>query len=202
MWYNRTMNYKNKSGTYTITNDTNGKIYYGSSQDIGIRWKEHRCALRRGDHHCSHLQNSWNKHGAAAFTFAVFDYCEVEDLYPYEQILLDLHVGKDYCYNTAKDAKAPFKGRKHTEESKVQISKSQIGKTHSEETKRRQSEAKKGKKNPFFGKTHSAKTKQQMVKAHKGKKKPKAACPHCGILASAPNLARWHGDKCKNKENK
>ena len=147
------MNYKNKSGTYTITNDTNGKIYYGSSQDIGIRWKDHRCALRRGDHGNGHLQNSWNKHGPAAFTFAIFDYCEIEDLYAYEQVLLDLHVGKEYCYNIGTDAKAPMRGRKHTEESKQKLK-----------------DSLKGRLGSFKGKSHSDEAKERMSKAHTGKR--------------------------------
>ena len=192
MWYNRTMNYKNKSGTYTIKNDTNGKIYYGSSQDIGIRWKDHRRALRRGDHHCSHLQNSWNKHGAAAFTFAVFDYCEVEDLYPYEQILLDLHVGKDYCYNTAKDAKAPFKGRLHTEETRKKISEAISGRVLSKEHKEKMSIARKGK-------TLSDEHKAKMSKTRTGKKQPLVTCPHCDKTGGASGMTRYHFDMCKLK---
>ena len=231
MWYNRTMNYKNKSGTYTITNHTNGKIYYGSSQDIGVRWKEHRNALRRGDHKNGHLQNSWNKYGPAAFTFAVFDYCEVEDLYPYEQVLLDLHVGKEYCYNIGTDAKAPFRGRKHTEESKQKMKDSlkgrpahNKGKPHTEETKRKIGDAQRGEKSHAYGKTKSVEARLASSKAQLGEKnhfhgkthtdesrarmsetlrnKPKTECPHCGREFHKGNYSRWHGDKCKNKENK
>ena len=43
----------------------------------------------------------------------------------------------------------------------------------SEETKRRMSEAKNGKKNPFYGKTHSEKTKRKMSKARKGRRNQK-----------------------------
>ena len=190
------MNYKNKSGTYTITNDTNGKIYYGSSQDIGIRWKDHRNALRRGDHENDHLQNSWNKHGPAAFTFAIFDYCEVEDLYPYEQILLDLHVGKEYCYNIGTDAKAPMRGRKHTELSKQQMSFSHTGKTLSEDHKANISAAKLGKGRASSPLSEEHKTSISAAKL--GKKQALITCPHCG-RSGGNNMRRYHFDKCKHK---
>ena len=45
------------------------------------------------------------------------------------------------------------------------------GEKMSEESKRKMSEAKNGKKNPFYGKTHSEKTKRNMSKAQKARKK-------------------------------
>ena len=43
------------------------------------------------------------------------------------------------------------------------------GKHHSEETRKKMSEARKGKNHPFFGKHHSEKTRRKMSKAHIGK---------------------------------
>ena len=45
------------------------------------------------------------------------------------------------------------------------------GEKMSEESKRKMSEAKNGKKNPFYGKTHSEKTKRKMSKTLKTRKK-------------------------------
>jgi hypothetical protein len=70
---------------------------------------------------------------------------------------------------------SPFKGQKHTEETKKQISNSHKGKTFStetlekmrlaklgkklsDETKRKMSENRKGEKNGFYGKKHSQET--------------------------------------------
>jgi len=219
------MNYKNKSGTYTITNHTNGKVYYGSSEDIATRWSKHRAMLRGNYHHNDHLQRAWNKYGPSAFTFAVFDYCDVEDLYAYEQILLDLHVGEDYCYNTAEDAKAPMRGRKHTEASRAKISEAQKGeKNHmwgktlseehkaklrlpkSEETKQKISESMKGK-------TQSEETKRKISEAHMGKtlseahkqkmRKPKrkVTCTHCNKVGGISTMKRYHFDNCKHRQD-
>lgn len=43
------------------------------------------------------------------------------------------------------------------------------GKHHSDETKKKISEAHKGEKNPFYGKSHSEKTRRKMSEAKKGK---------------------------------
>ena len=81
------------------------------------------------------------------------------------------------------------------------------GKTHSEETKQKLSEAFKGEKNPmygvsqsgeknpFYGKTHTEETKRKM----RGPK-PKTACPHCEKKVDAANMKRWHLDNCKYKK--
>ena len=63
--------YRSISGIYTITNKNNGKTYIGSSIDIGNRWGEHLCTLRKNTHCNGHLQRSWNKHGEDAFEFKV-----------------------------------------------------------------------------------------------------------------------------------
>ena len=50
---------------------------------------------------------------------------------------------------------SPFKGKKHTEETKKKMSESRKGKTHTEETKKKMSESHKGK-------THTPETKRKM----------------------------------------
>jgi len=56
-------------------------------------------------------------------------------------------------------------GKNHSEESKAIMSKAHIGKILSDKTKAEMSAAKKGKNNPLFGKTHSEKTKNKMSEA-------------------------------------
>ena len=53
-------------------------------------------------------------------------------------------------------------GFKHSEESKRKISDAHKGKTHSEETKKKMSERQKGENHPFYGKTHSEETKKKI----------------------------------------
>jgi hypothetical protein len=52
----------------------------------------------------------------------------------------------------------------------------------SDETRKKMSEAKKGRPT-----------------GRKGISKPKMACVHCGKLCDATNLKRWHGDNCRHK---
>jgi len=62
-------------------------------------------------------------------------------------------------------------GKKLSDEMKLKISKSNQGKKHSEETKKKLSElAKKRNKNPMFGKRHSEETKKKISELNKGRK--------------------------------
>ena len=72
-----------------------------------------------------------------------------------------------------------MKGRKHTEETKRKISEANKGNQYakgnklSKETRRKMSEAKKGEKNNRFGKKHTAETKRKISEAKKGVPKSK-----------------------------
>lgn len=138
---------------YKIINVKNNKFYVGSAVNFERRKAKHLWRLRRGDHSNIRLQNSWNKHGEAAFVFAVVqEVPQGEDLLAAENVWLLEHVGKPYCYNIARDASAPGLGtfgvlnpfygkrRSHTPEAKVRIgaaSKARV-QTDEEKAKRRQ----------------------------------------------------------------
>jgi hypothetical protein len=74
----------------------------------------------------------------------------------------------------------------------------QRGKTHSEETRRKISEANKGENNHFYGKTHTEETRRKMSEANKGPKK-KITCPNCMKTGGANAMKRYHFDNCKKK---
>jgi len=195
------MAYKNLCcGLYTIKNKINGKVYYGSSSNIPKRWRYHRSDLRRGKHGNPRLQNAWNKYGEDAFAFSVFAYCAKENLLDYEQILLDLYAGEDFCYNIAIDAASGMLGRTHSKETRTKISEALAGRTLSEDHKQKLSAAKKGENHPNWGKTHSEETKRKMAEARKGKTMPKLTCPHCNKTSDIGNIKRWHFDNCKLRQ--
>jgi hypothetical protein len=73
-----------------------------------------------------------------------------------------------------------------------------LGQKHSEDTKRKISEAKSGENNPNYGKKLSEETKRKLSEAKKGKPKPKITCPHCGKEGGAGIMKRWHFDNCKD----
>ena len=88
-------------------------------------------------------------------------------------------LAKDY-EAAMKDVAEAMKGKHHSEESKKKMSEAKKGEKHpmygkhlSEETRRKISEAEKGKltgeKHPFYGKHHSEKTKKKISEAEKGK---------------------------------
>lgn len=89
----------------------------------------------------------------------------------------------------------------------------QIAKSRHEwtdEQKQKISESLKGERNPNYGKPCDEARRQAIIKGTTGVKKSttenmkkpkrKEQCPHCGIMASGGNLAKWHMDNCKSKE--
>lgn len=104
--------------------------------------------------------------------------------------------------------KSPNYGKKHSIERCMKNSLSHIGKTPSQETRKRLSEARIGEKNPFYGKTHTAETKEKISNAMSGKKRvarsaetrAKISAIHKGKIVSEKTrllLSDMHsGDKC------
>jgi group I intron endonuclease len=141
---------------YKIRNLLNGKFYVGSAQDTRTRFRQHRRLLRKGTHHCKHLQNAWNKYGEDLFKFEIIEHVEsVEGLEAAEDVWLREHVGQKHCYNSGRSAKAPWLGcapedhpnfgRNLTDDQKQNLrdaakrqwetSDPRTGRKHSEETK-------------------------------------------------------------------
>ncbi len=147
-------------GIYEIVNLADGKAssYIGSSYDIGGRWRVHRHCLRHGTHVNVHLQRAWDKYGEDAFVFSVLEEVGDDMLLVMEQEYLDDYFDRGRCYNIARDAAAPMKGH-----------------NHSEETKQKMSEARRGDRSPSWGKHPSAETRNKMARA---KAKPYPAFIH------------------------
>jgi group I intron endonuclease len=93
------------------------------------------------------------KHGYSKFSLEILEYCDPLSVIKREQHYLDIY--QPY-YNILKIAGSPL-GRKHTEETKTKISDAKkgtflvednhfYGKTHTEEARKKISDAKKGKK--------------------------------------------------------
>ena len=177
--------YTMKNVIYRIRNVVNNKFYVGSTVDARIRFQAHKRRLRAGKHQSPHMQAAWNKYGEECFKFEVMMHIEdANELLSVEQVWLDEHVGKPYCYNWASDASAPMRGKKHTEETLKKCTDAGhrcprgensplFGVPRSEETKAKISEKCKGLPNPMKGKTHSAQSKANMAASVKrGKESP------------------------------
>lgn len=178
---------------YLTTNLIDGKVYAGVHHGF-----ENDNYLGSG----IHLKNAINKHSKVNFIREILYFCESkEHALKLENLLVthewisspmsyNLTIGGN-CYlgerslSTKEKMSKAQKGkrRKHTEETKVKISESKkgekhyfYGKKHTEEYKLHMSQKLKGRfignKNPFYGKTHTEEIKEKISNALKGEKNP------------------------------
>lgn len=112
------------SGIYKIVNKVTGRCYVGQSERVRRRITEHFRLLRIGKHPNPRLQNSYRKHGEAAFYAEVVAVCDsVADLDVIENAFLtgEARFDEPVSYNVAQFAKAPMRGKQHSEQSKAKI---------------------------------------------------------------------------------
>jgi group I intron endonuclease len=154
------------SGIYKIINKVNGKVYYGSSNDIINRFNQHKSLLNRQKHQNIHLQRSWNKYGKDNFEFNIIELINEDELVLTEQKYLDLcKLSPSKFYNIGYDSNSATRGKIHTEETKrkisISVSKSMKGikfsSTHIQNLKK-----------SHKGLIHSIETKRKMSESHKG----------------------------------
>ena len=113
-----------KTGIYKITNIVNNKFYIGSAKNILARFANHKSTLKYNKHNNEYLQLSYNKYGVDNFKYDILEECSCENLIIREQFYID-NLQPDY--NICKIAYSRF-GCKHSEESKLKISSTQLGK--------------------------------------------------------------------------
>lgn len=154
------------SGVYTITNTKNGRVYVGSTVNLKTREIRHFTDLLRGMHANSMLQRSFNKHGAECFRFDVIERCEPSDLLNREQHWIDNKRLSCRLYNLAPKAYSCL-GIKRSDITKRRMSDAKKGKTFSAETREQMSLAKLGNSHRK-GKKASEKTKKRISDAKKG----------------------------------
>lgn len=117
------------AGVYMIRNILNGKSYIGSSDSLKRRLTNHLSHLKCNRHANHHLQSAYNKYGQKSFVFCILEQCEpiLETVLMLEQKYLDLKPE----YNNA------------------QIAGSNLGYTHSQETRNKMSQSRTGKPKPL-----------------------------------------------------
>lgn len=120
-------------GIYLITCRPPGGLplyYVGQSQNVALRFGQHRSALRCGSHFNDRLQRSWDKYGAETFSFEVLEFCQKQELDAAELWWLEQMVGYRRCFNVGTDPVAPQRGRKFSEEHKRKIAAAVSGNRH------------------------------------------------------------------------
>lgn len=129
-------------GIYCIRNIKNDKVYIGSSNNLQRRLRDHKSELNKGIHANDHLQKSWQHYGEDCFEFLVLEYCQETELLQREDFYMQKYssLNPDRGYNLLSADRAIF-----SDSTKQKLS--EIGKRPcSEETKRKISEANKGRK--------------------------------------------------------
>lgn len=111
-------------GIYKIVNRVTNQCYVGQSQRMKKRIKEHFRLLRLNKHSNKHLQNAYNKYGNDAFYGAMEVVCEnLDELDALENAFIsgEARFTEPTVYNIADFAKAPMRGRTHSEEARERI---------------------------------------------------------------------------------
>lgn len=165
-----------QSGIYKITNTITKQFYLGQSRNTLKRLKEHKTRLSNNSHRNLHMQSSFNKYGLAAFTFETIISCKESLLLGYEKDLIFL----SESYNPIIGFNKSFGG----EDQKP-----------TEETKRKMSSARLGKK----FKPHSEKTKQKIKTANLGKNKGKLLSDETKKKIGEKSKLKVHSEETKRR---
>ena len=160
-----------KSGIYCIENMINSKKYIGQSVNIYSRWAQHKNELNDNKHSNDYLQKSWNKYGSDNFNFYVIEFCDIDKLDEREIYYINFYktLDRDKGYNLMSGGTF---GRKYSTESRIKMSQSlnrhrvtsktriKISKNHVDIN---------GENNPMYGKHHTEETRRKVSEANKGK---------------------------------
>lgn len=92
------------------------------------------------------------------------------------------------------------KGKVRSDEVREKCKLARLGKRHSEEWKKQQSERLKGKKILWDLNNTTPEANEKRSQTMRGKSKPVLQCPHCGKTGGAPQMKQWHFDNCKEKK--
>lgn len=162
------------SGVYTITNMVDSKQYVGSSQDIQLRWQQHRTQLRTNSHHSHYLQRAWNKYGEDAFIFQMIEKTPPDRCVEREQYWINT---LNPAYNLLPTAGSP-RGYRASESTRAKLSAvaktrnpPMLGKHHTEMTRTKiaQTRKERGIPAPSKGEALSEERKAKLRAAKLGK---------------------------------
>ena len=177
---------------YSITNKINNKRYIGVTTNFYNRKRVHLWAMKNLKHKNEKLLEAVKKYGFENFSIDIIEESEGDwiEALKKENYYINFYDSHNNGYNRSDgfDGSSLYKpseeilikqsermkgnkywlGRKHTDEEKKKISEANKGKFVSEESRRKMSEARKGKMtgkdNPFYGKHHTEEFKKKISK--------------------------------------
>lgn len=128
------------SGIYQIKNLSTGMSYIGRTIDWSARKRRHLSDLRAGRHKNPRLQHSWSSRSEQEFEFKLVWPEIVEQLEELESFVLEECFDTGRLYNAHKNSVGGFLGQKHSEETKRKWADARRGTTMSDVAKQRQAE--------------------------------------------------------------
>lgn len=114
----------NTVALYTVTHIASGKRYVGISKLPVRRWKEHKAEARSGSDF--HFHRALRKYGADAFVFEIVGGFPSPALAKFAERSLIRFTKPEY--NSTAGGDGPMYGKKHTEESKQKMGETRRGK--------------------------------------------------------------------------
>ena len=171
---------------YKITNTVNGKCYIGISVNEPEKDRIQKHLSGKGNRI---IANAVKKYGRDAFTYEVLEANVFDELLPDLEVahIAKLNTIVPHGYNLTRGGDG---AGSLSEQTRQRISASLKGKPLSAETRRKMSEAHKGKK----GKPHSAETRRKISEASKGKKRPQRSEEHRRKLSEANRGKKFYVD--------
>ncbi|SRR5260221_446095 len=173
------------SGIYRIRCIVTSRIYVGSAVNLRKRCAEHFNALHRNGHYNLKLQRAFNKYGANTFIFEIIEFTLLPEM---------LTAREQYWFRKLRPAfnicpvAGSALGRKHRKETIEQIRLSNLGWKHTDEAKRKMSEANKSRppqpktiekmRLANLGHPMSIETRAKLSDAKRGKPNHRLGCKH------------------------
>ena len=169
---------------YKITNTVNGKSYIGQTRQDAEKTRIPIHLTGKGN---QILKRAIEKYGKDAFTYEILHDgiipeflgdLEIEAIAKYDTVVPNgynlTHGGEggipsEETRKKLSGERNHFYGKKHSPETRRKLSEAAKGRVISEETRRKLSEARTGEKNHLYGKRHSTETRRKISEAGKGR---------------------------------
>lgn len=157
--------------TYKIVNTVNDKIYFGVTNNPKRRWQNHKSRSKTNKYN-SALYNAMQLYGLENFSMIIIQEYETKDE-AYNQEVILIEEGNTISPNGYNiDAGGRGGSTFRSEETREKLRQLQTGKTHTEESKQKMSESRRGENNHMYGNTHTEEARRKISETHKGKPKP------------------------------